>query len=420
MRKVLMTIALLSLVIVYGCSPAHHKDKKEDYSDQEITIYAFESHEQFFYSMYGNLILQQFPGLNLRVLTSKDFAWDKDGEHNQKSPDLVIIGIDEYRKMADNSYLLDLNPLIKRDHFDTERYQPEMIRALTDQPAGKLYGLSPNVYIDGIFYNKELFDDMHIDYPKDGMDWYEMLALASRFDGGIVGFESTISSPGALLMQMVETNKWNFIDEKRKVTSWNKEQWLKAVQAVVTANQTNSVAEGAGDLFFKGKSALYAAPVNSVEKLRTEHPFSWGFVSSPVGVNDKSISRSIIFYRVLSIPEGSSQKELAWEIIQMLMGEEAVIQYKDNERFNTVSTFKKYANNYKGVDLTNIWRQSIDGHPGTFPEWLSTEFYGDLYEMLDTSLQKAIKRDMTVEECANLIIENVTELVKREKVKNRS
>ncbi|MFC4306302.1 extracellular solute-binding protein [Cohnella boryungensis] len=48
--------------------------------------------------------------------------------------------------------------------------------------SGRLYGLSNAYNSQALYYNKDLFDRAGVAYPRDGMNWEEVLQLAQRFN----------------------------------------------------------------------------------------------------------------------------------------------------------------------------------------------------------------------------------------------
>jgi hypothetical protein len=136
----------------------YYNKEIKDYSNEEISIYVSEFEEPFFYRSYGNLILDHFPGLEIRVITETNHTNGdmKVEEIKKQSPDLIISHAYVYKKLVADSYLMNLDTLIKEDRFELDKYAENMISALRDDN-GLLYGLSPDIYITGVFYNKSLF-----------------------------------------------------------------------------------------------------------------------------------------------------------------------------------------------------------------------------------------------------------------------
>lgn len=410
MKRILLIVCMILIVFLMGCTSISPKKEKKDYSNKQITIYSSYSDEQSFYKAYGNLILEHFPGLDIQFVTKQ--AWGRNGTIKQP-PDLIISFTTDYTDMLEKSGLMDLNTFIKKENYDLKPFSEKMLGAFTSN-TGALYGLSPNVNVFGLFYNKTLFDELKIEYPKSGMDWYELLQLASRFNQ-VAGYESS-SAPSDLLMNIAHTNKWNIFDSNGTDIVFNKPEWTRAIEALSDIYRTKSIAKGTGDLFFAGKSAMYEDHISIANTLINNSTFSWGIVPLPVNSNDRYTSRSVFFNQVLSVPTESTQPDLSWEIIKVLMSEEAVQYYSTNHLPLTVSTLKKYMNEYNGIDLKPFWEQSIDQEPGMPNYRVSSEFTVQLYAALDKYIGQVITREITAEESTNLILKEVKDAYFKERL----
>ena len=72
---------------------------------------------------------------------------------------------------------------------------------------GKLYALAPTFSSSALIYNKKMFQDAGVDFPKDGMTWDETFDLSKRLAKGegesrINGF-SFKHNPKAVICSMV-------------------------------------------------------------------------------------------------------------------------------------------------------------------------------------------------------------------------
>lgn len=406
MKKTILFIFLLSIgLTLAACTQSVEHKEEIDYSNRRISIYTTQTQESSFYRMYGNFIIDKFPGLEIDlILPSNRQGWTiNDDGLTKQPPDLIMSYTSDHMKLANQSYLTDLNSFIKMDDFNTNPYQEEMIQMFSDQN-GALYGLSPQAFVSGVFYNKELFDKERIDYPVAGMDWYELLQLASRFTDGVAGYEST-SNPASLLMNIPIADNWKLINKEQQTITFNEQDWLKAIQTIVDLYRSKSVIEGRGKSFFEGNSALYKAHISAVNELNQTNTFQWGFVPLPVNTNERNVSRSVFFNEVISIPNQSTQKELAWDIAKALMSEEAAEYYAESHNMSAVSTLRKYQNEYNGIQLESFWDQKIELLPDFDVSQFSGEFIDDFYKGLSENLDKAIRQEISVEQCLAFIIE---------------
>ncbi|MNO44612.1 Bacterial extracellular solute-binding protein [compost metagenome] len=417
MKKINVLIVILCLsLVLFGCTSTSKNKKSNDYSNTTINIYTSYVNEQQFYQNYGNLIFEHFPGIEINLMMSSNASDLKTKFEKLKNnpPDLIISYTNEYEKLREQSYLLDLNSYVKKDMFDLDKYADSMVDAMSTD-TGSLYGLSPRVNIFGLFYNKNLFDQLNINYPMSGMDWYELLEIASRFEGNTVGLESAFSAPNNLLMEIANTNKWTFIDSQNDSISFQKQDWTKAIQQLVDLYHKQTVSGIGNDLFFQGKAALFTGSTASIDQLLGTQNISWDFIPSPVNSKNRTESHSVYFDQILSIPNESTNKDLSWEIIKMLMADEVADEYTSTPP--TVSTLKNYMNQYNGVNLEEFWQQNLDTKPGILPDDLSPSFIEEFYGILEAQLQLAIDEKQTVDQTIDEIMSQTSVAFEKEKLR---
>jgi multiple sugar transport system substrate-binding protein len=403
-------------IFLFGCGVQLQKKEPNDYSNTIINIYTSFNNEQQFYENYGNLILDHFPGIEINLMMPSDNSSGatKIDEHQTITPDLMFLYTDEYQRLSEQSYFMDLAPYVEKDKLDLDKYADSMIDALSTE-MGSLYGLAPRVNIFGIFYNKDLFDQLHIDYPVSGMDWYELLNIASRFEGSTIGIESTFSA-SSWLMKITSTNKSYFIDPKSDSISFQKEEWTTAIQRIIELYQTETVLSNKDNQFIQGKAALLLeGSVQFIDELHRNANFSWGFVPEPVNSKKRDESRSVFFDQVLSIPEKSADKELAWQILKMLMDEQVADEYNSFPR--SVSTLKSHMNQYSGVSLEEFWQQNLDINPGILPSVLSSSFIGEFYGTLEKELQLAIDGKQSADQTFEKLVNQIQIAYEKEKLR---
>jgi multiple sugar transport system substrate-binding protein len=84
-------------------------------------------------------------------------------------PDLIDTERDSMNQMGDAGVLLDLTPYAKKMGFDPSHTFPSVRNALMYK--GKQYRFPCNISVNCIIYNKKIFDDHNVPYPKP--DWTE-------------------------------------------------------------------------------------------------------------------------------------------------------------------------------------------------------------------------------------------------------
>jgi len=80
---------------------------------------------------------------------------------------------------ASKGWTLDLEPMIERDDLDVEDFWPAQVAQM--QYEGDLYALPYDFSDIGIYYNKDLFDEMGVPYPSDDWTWDDLASTAEQF-----------------------------------------------------------------------------------------------------------------------------------------------------------------------------------------------------------------------------------------------
>ncbi|QYR21112.1 extracellular solute-binding protein [Paenibacillus sp. sptzw28] len=401
---VLISVIPFLVFILSGCNLLQSSSEEVDKStipDTEVTVYSTFD-DEYFYTFYGNYILQKYPNIKFRLIKSTSSSSEIAVEEIKKyKPDLVITWNKNFQKLKDLGSLSDLTTFINSDEMNLENYYTEMIASLKND-FGQLNGLAPLVNAYGVYYNKNLFDVNKVAYPTDRMTWDEMLQLTMRFTGtDTLGMEGL--SPASLLRHIARTKGWKIVDEQRNELLFNQSAWTEAITMVLNTSRNNNV-QNNSDLFLQGKSAMYFGMLDMVPKLQQQQAFTWGIVTTPVDAEARNLNSEIFFNDIFCIPNDAVQKEVAWEIIKAVMSEDAVSYLQRNSNTGAVSTLKQHMNQYNGVDLTTLWQQELDTRP-YLSDKLSTTFIDSFDSMLDSVITLALQTNMSPKECLNKIVE---------------
>jgi ABC-type glycerol-3-phosphate transport system substrate-binding protein len=414
-QVVLNFIISLLFLSLTGCnmfqSPSPtDQDNESAFPDTEITVYS-SFQDQYFYTFYGNYILQNYPNIKFKLIRSTgNNAAEVADEIKLTNPDLIITSNKNFQELRNQGYLSDLTPMLNSDHLNRDDYYPEMINALNND-LGQLNGLSPLVNTFGIFYNQSLFDAEKVAYPTDQMTWYELLQLSKRFSDtesiGMEGFSST-----GLLRAIVRTNGWKIVDEQRHEMIFNKSDWIETIKTVLDVSP--NIQSGSGELFLQGKSAMYHGMLNIIPDLQKMQQFKWGIVTTPVDSKMRDINSEVYFTDIFSIPQNAFNKESAWKVLKTIMSEDAVSYLQRNNNTGAVSTLNKYMNQqYSGVDLSAIWKQKFDTRP-YIGDRLSTAFIDKFDGIIESALTTDLENKITPEEIFNKVEEQSKGLYQEE------
>lgn len=106
------------------------------------------------------------------------------------APDVVCIGFECTQMALDNQLLLPLNDLIDSDADLTNtvsQYTDAILSGCSD--GDTIYGLPGGTQTMVMYYNKKIFDEKGVAYPKDGWTWDDFYETAKALtDGDVYGY----------------------------------------------------------------------------------------------------------------------------------------------------------------------------------------------------------------------------------------
>ncbi|OGS21749.1 MAG: hypothetical protein A3J83_02230 [Elusimicrobia bacterium RIFOXYA2_FULL_40_6] len=99
---------------------------------------------------------------------------------SESAPDVFILNNMQVATFVQRKAILPLDPFMEKDNkFRKEDYFPAIVEGFTY--SGKLYSLTDSMTPIVVFYNKSLFDDYKIPYPKDNWSWDDFLEISRKF-----------------------------------------------------------------------------------------------------------------------------------------------------------------------------------------------------------------------------------------------
>ncbi|WP_334073507.1 MULTISPECIES: ABC transporter substrate-binding protein [Paenibacillus] len=226
----------------------------------------------------------------------------------REQPDVLLLEAEQYEKYIGKGLLMELDPLIQRDHYDLQSVYPTITELLQEKGQGKMYGLSPRFYGTAVFYNQALFEQNGIALPREKMTWDELLELAGRFplknnDGKrIYGFGLRDGATvDALADRMASTEGLTTVNPNQKKVVIASDAWKQIMRLAVDACGSGHVysksaatgkpgqAESETDPFIQGNMAMTVDDLyllNDLKRAKNRDPkssaFPLGVVAGPV------------------------------------------------------------------------------------------------------------------------------------------
>lgn len=245
--------------------------------------------------------------------------------------DVVFINYQRYADFAAKNQLAPVGDyLAKSTALKESDFYPAAMAPAKWQ--GKTWCLPSNMSSAVIYYNKKLFDDAKVAYPKANWGWDEFVASAkavTRDDatlGRVYGYGSEISlfrvapfvwSAGAEVVDSTDAPTKLALDSDKAVAAIQRYIDLQVkYQAAPSA-----VAEKAEDSltrFMNGKLGMYMDSRRVVALFRDtiKDSFDWDVVALP----SQGQTLSILHSDDYCMPAGGKNKEAAWKLIEFAAG----------------------------------------------------------------------------------------------------
>ncbi|WP_028549963.1 ABC transporter substrate-binding protein [Paenibacillus sp. UNC451MF] len=344
----LLALAAGLVLLLNGCDQSGSAAAPQPKGSLRIAM----SSEDYFQYEYADYFTAKFPELDVQVVSTQDLYGP--GKNymkeyikliDEQKPDLLITSTFEYDKLIQAGKLYDLSPLITKDQFDLHNLLPAAVDYLQLKGQGKLYGLAPSFSSSVLFYNKDVFDKLHIAYPKDQMTWEELIRLAQRFQGEgskderIYGFHmGFMKSPLDLVSYIGQAEGLAFIDPAGKNLMMNTDAW-KRIYGLVIDGYKSGVLQWTytpdkrrydkedverEDMFGAGRAAMTIGHIGQINSLKQRGAsFAWDMVGAPSSNPGRSSNPNFYILPIYSINAQAENVSSAWEVVKYFNGREA-------------------------------------------------------------------------------------------------
>jgi len=247
-------------------------------------------------------------------------------------PDAAYLAYDEIPIFATKKAIQPLEPyLAKATDFDFSGYYPRVVDMLKYQ--GKIYGVSRDFTVFGLYYNKDMFDKSGVSYPDETWDWNKFLAAAKKLttdtngDGKIDQYGFSPESWLDSYIYWIWENGGEIVSDDLKTCIINQPAAVEALQFVADMRTKHKIApsliasqqpgQGTLDLMAAGRLGMYVNGSWMISELRKKAKFRWDVAPVPKGPKERA---TVLFTVGMVIPTGSKHPEEAWEFLKYLGG----------------------------------------------------------------------------------------------------
>ncbi len=258
------------------------------------------------------------------------------------APDLMQIGDDAVPQFVDANALVPLDTYLKgKDPLDLGIYLPNLVKPGEYQ--GKQYMLPKDFSPLAVYYNKKLFDQYKIPYPKDGWTWDDMLKTAQALtiddnkDGvpevwGIqltanwtTGFEYWVSAAGGRLISEDGKSFVGYMDspEVQNAVQFFADLYNKYKVAPPPADFSQWA--GGNSEFENGKAAMRLFGRWPQAGYLKNPNLDLGIVGPPAG----KVRANVLFWGGFGIAATAKNPDAAWRFLRFYSGEPGSQIWKD-------------------------------------------------------------------------------------------
>jgi len=234
----------------------------------------------------------------------------------EQIPDIVFFKSDYLRFFLEIDFLqpIEFESLL---NLDTDVLRD--IRSVS--PDLQLYALPFGESKTGLFYNRQIFDEMNVPYPTDGMSWDEVISLAHQVADPDQRAALVIGNYDGVGSQL-ELQIYDDVTQSLDLTS---ENWRHLEELARSLKGTESNIDlNANAPFGFGEAAMVIDTVASLlhqEYYLNLHQIDWDIARYPVFRDGRSLAPGRDYFYV-GIPRKSEHKEDAIQVVRYLMSEE--------------------------------------------------------------------------------------------------
>ena len=344
LKAMLMVMALVAAMALVACG-SDSSDGGGGSSDEPVEITFWHGQTQGVAKLLQRMI-DDFNSTHPDIVVSKDSGGANSDQMLQKVtaglqadnyPDIAYIYGSDLANLAKGDQLMNLSDAIDKGEIDWDRFVDAGKAAVTvdDQPR------AVPAFIDNlaVVYNKEIFDDAGVPYPKNDWTWDDFLATAKKLndtDKGIAGF----GWPGTgdedttwRIWPLVNQAGGEILNEAGDGVGFEGEPGIKALDVVQQAAEDGSVyidstsgAERMQQLFTSGKMAMNIAGPYSLPEY-VDAGVDYGVVSMPSFGGEHTTIAGPDTWAVFD--NGSDRSEAAVEFLDWLSEPKQQLEWID-------------------------------------------------------------------------------------------
>lgn len=402
-----LILFLLYVLLLIGCSDSTEQPKFKSLNPQDTaSIKILYPNKISFFNNYGNYFNSKYPHVDIEVIPTQGVNTTNEIRQliEAENPDVLFLQMDQYEAFSNEGILLDLEAIIRQSEFDITNMSPLVIETIKSKSNDTIFGLAPTFSSQALYYNKDMFQQYGVPFPKDKMTWDEVLDLANRFpsdgqgENRLYGFAyGTNAIMIRFLYNFASTLGLGFVDQDLTKVTFQTNGWKKAFELTVKAMQSKAffkssnanISSSSGGLDGLTKSNLFlsqraAMTIDNISlitnRLQIAKPVlkdsvitNWGVVTIPVNPQNPDLTSQASVSQFFSINAKTTNLIAAWELVKIINGDEyAKLQSRStNELLSRSKHMQERDGNslqafYTLKPTENVYRTDLNRTPAGF------------------------------------------------------
>ncbi len=252
------------------------------------------------------------------------------------APDVIFVSPDNLEILSEAGKLADLTPFIAKDtELKVSDYYDVLIQRFSSN--GKLLAIPRDIApIACVFYNKDLFDQAGLAYPKDDWHWEELEEAAKKLTHRDANGKATqygfadeinlaeawvLAAGGTMVDDYVHPTRFTMAESPGVDGILFRWKLLQVDRVMPSSSETRSYQAGGGALgvFLNGQVAMLHTGIWKTPEFRKITRFHWDVARFPTkkGAKDPGY---IIASSGYTMKNDAANPELCWQLIKFMGG----------------------------------------------------------------------------------------------------
>lgn len=418
-KKILIAVSIICVVALTACSSDGDEGSLSD--DTTITYAYWDEKQEDIIKGQVKKFNEDYPNIEVKLeLTPYDQYFTKlDAAASGGSlPDVFWMNGPNFVKYADNEMIEPLDDMIESGDIDLTKY-PEALMELYKYE-DEIYAIPRDFDTNGLWFNKDIFDEVGLDYPDESWTWEDLVKnaqiITNETDEGIYGIAAFMQSGQAAYWNMIFANEGYVISKDKKESGFSDPNTVEAIKNYydliheykVSPTHAQMETTKPVSMFESEKVAMIYYPSYYVPQFRSNENTR---EFADVTVLPKIKKRSNVIHGLGNVVSSKSKnKKASKKFVEFLASEEAALIQADGGLIST----------YEGTQ--DAW---LDSTPEfNLQVFLDAVEYAEPYpvskdtskwtKVMDDYIAKAWSGDISVEEASEKINEEMEEILENE------